>query len=160
MDSNELNALLEELEGLIAIGPTHGWKPFWTKAKEIQEAFKAKVRYPSKELQNAAWRRFNDLRDAASAHKKESQNPSREVIQLNSLISELENLVRRGTWLFGPLSFRSIRGPLDALANSVYDWRPAWEKAREIQSMFKGTRYPTKVMHDEAWIRFTIFETN
>ncbi|UPJ57652.1 hypothetical protein [Bradyrhizobium sp. 192] len=37
----------------------------------------------------------------------------------------------------------------------VYDWRPAWDKAREIQEAFEsGVRYPTQGQRQETWTRF------
>lgn len=39
------------------------WRPFFAKAKEIQEAFNSKVLYPTKEERDQAWVRFSDLRN-------------------------------------------------------------------------------------------------
>lgn len=44
----------------------HDWRPVWTLCSEIQEAFKT-VRYPTKPLRDAAWVRFADIRNKASA---------------------------------------------------------------------------------------------
>jgi hypothetical protein len=98
MDCTSLDSLIDQLEGLIRdrtgllpslhdefiTTPTeivgflrHDWRPVWAKAKEIQEGFNAKVRYPTKELQEQAWTRFNSLRNAASA----ANNAEREKFQ-------------------------------------------------------------------------------
>ena len=82
MDSRQLDHLLNELEGLLGprhIGPLsdaiintmfesnavrHDYRPFWNKAKNVQVAFKA-VHHPSRQEQENAWARFNDLRSEA-----------------------------------------------------------------------------------------------
>jgi len=74
MDSRELDKLIDELKealpddpGFIGIGVVRqDWRPFWALAKEIQAGFSAGVRYPTKELRQAAWERLNALRDEAS----------------------------------------------------------------------------------------------
>jgi hypothetical protein len=71
---------------------------------------------------------------------------------LDAQITELHSLISSG---FSPLSGRSIKAPHDFVGGLVYDWRPAWEKAREIQAAFKeGVRYPTAAERDVAWTRF------
>jgi hypothetical protein len=71
---------------------------------------------------------------------------------LDARITELHSLISSA---FSPLSGRSIKAPRDSVGGLVYDWRPAWEKAREIQATFKeGVRYPTAAERDVAWTRF------
>jgi RecG-like helicase len=71
---------------------------------------------------------------------------------LNSRIEELHSLISSP---FSPLSGRSIKHPYGLLNQVVYDWRPAWDKAREIQEAFKsGIRYPTVAERQNAWTRF------
>lgn len=50
---------------------------------------------------------------------------------------------------------RWIKHPGGLLQDRVYDWRPAWDLAREIQEDFKsGIRYPNASARDAAWTRF------
>jgi hypothetical protein len=71
---------------------------------------------------------------------------------LDYQIDELHRLISSA---FSPLSGRSIKHPHSLIGQVVYDWRPAWEKAREIQGAFKaGVRYPTAIERENAWTRF------
>jgi hypothetical protein len=71
---------------------------------------------------------------------------------LDQRIDELEELISSA---FSPLPGRRIHHRYSILGQMVYDWRPAWEKAREIQEWFKsGVRYPTASQRDNAWTRF------
>ena len=76
--------------------------------------------------------------------------------ELDEMISNFERLVSNGDApLFGTMTFRYLHFPMDLLGSKVCDWRPAWERAKEIQQGFKsGVRYPTKQERDHAWIRF------
>jgi hypothetical protein len=156
MEWTALDRLIIELEKILAAGAPQGWREFWDKAREIQEGFNARVRYPTKEDWQAAWERFNALRNRASEHRRQ-QKPSSEAKKLDSLVDELEILLRTGTCILGPLSFRSLEYPasLNILTPLVYDWRPVWDKTKEIQALFNaGVRYPTKELRDQAWVRF------
>jgi hypothetical protein len=42
------------------------WKPVWAICKEIQAIFSSSIRYPTKELRQSAWTRFDNLRNEAS----------------------------------------------------------------------------------------------
>jgi predicted RNase H-like nuclease (RuvC/YqgF family) len=74
MSSDALDKLIDQLEemmpsdpGLFGIGvERHDWKVFWDFAKEIQAGFNSGVRYPSKQLRQDAWNRFNGLRSEGS----------------------------------------------------------------------------------------------
>ena len=86
MDHTELDAALDELHDMLHLptftGPFLGsleaiisgdpasrdiqWRDVWTQAKDIQAGFKG-VRYPTASERQAAWERFNNLRDAATA---------------------------------------------------------------------------------------------
>jgi hypothetical protein len=71
---------------------------------------------------------------------------------LDSQIGDLHSLISDA---FSPLSGRRITHPYGLLGQMVYDWRPAWDKAREIQEHFKsGIRYPTAAQRESAWTRF------
>lgn len=43
------------------------WAPVWALCKDIQAHFNAKPRFPTREQREAAWMRFNDLRNDAAA---------------------------------------------------------------------------------------------
>src|SRR5258707_15608612 len=50
---------------------------------------------------------------------------------------------------------RSTEKTLGRAGRQINDWRPVWEKVREIKAGFKaGVRYPTKLERDAAWTRF------
>lgn len=49
----------------------HDWRPVWALAKAIQEGFSSGLRYPTHELHQDAWRRFNELRTEASTRAKD-----------------------------------------------------------------------------------------
>jgi cell division septum initiation protein DivIVA len=71
---------------------------------------------------------------------------------VNRHIDELERMVSSA---FSPLSGRRICESYGLHGHMVYDWRPAWQKAREIQQAFKsGIQYPTRADRENAWIRF------
>lgn len=70
MDHKQLDALIKEFEymipnanGMFSFAPPHDWRPMFAKAKEIQGAFGGGVRYPTKQERDAAWVKFNDLRN-------------------------------------------------------------------------------------------------
>jgi hypothetical protein len=73
MNADALDMLIEKLEAIMPAAPDplglsvvlHDWRPVWNLAKEIQEAFNSGIRYPTKELRQRAWLRFNALRDEA-----------------------------------------------------------------------------------------------
>jgi hypothetical protein len=75
MNSETLDEMLNRLEAIMPSKPPildiglhrQDWTPVWNLAKQIQEAFNAGVRYPTKQLRQAAWNRFNTLRSEASA---------------------------------------------------------------------------------------------
>lgn len=74
MSSDELNKLIDRLEDILPSDPgffgigvrRQDWRPFWDLAKDVQQGFNSGVRYPSKDLRQAAWSRFNGLRNEAS----------------------------------------------------------------------------------------------
>jgi hypothetical protein len=71
---------------------------------------------------------------------------------LDQQIDDLERMISSA---FSPLSGRRICDRYGMFGQMVYDWRPAWEKAREIQELFKSrVRYPTASQRDNAWTRF------
>ena len=57
----------------------HDWRPVWQAAKEIQELFKSGIRYPSKELHDQAWTKFNDARNDASRIANEERDKERDI---------------------------------------------------------------------------------
>ena len=64
---------------------------------------------------------------------------------LERLIDEFEGMIDSKLGReFPPLGFL-FSGP---------SWKDIWAKAAEIQTGFKGMRYPTKAQRDEAWERF------
>src|SRR5260221_2873186 len=64
---SRLESIMPDAPGIFSIGlRRQDWKPVWSLAKEIQEGFNSGVRYPTKELRQAAWERFNGLRNEAS----------------------------------------------------------------------------------------------
>jgi hypothetical protein len=73
MNSETLDGLISDLASLMPDAPSvigiglhrQDWKPFWALAAKIQEGFNSGVRYPTKELRQAAWERFNALRNEA-----------------------------------------------------------------------------------------------
>jgi DNA mismatch repair ATPase MutS len=74
MDWQDLDAALNDFESLIHAGEGLRFDSFdsvlvWAKAAEIQKEFR-RVRYPSKAGKDAAWARFNSLRDQASARSQ------------------------------------------------------------------------------------------
>lgn len=72
-----------------------------------------------------------------------------------SLDGEIDDLHEMITSAFSPLSGRRIHHPYGLFGDMVYDWRPAWDKAREIQALFSsGVRYPTAGAREAAWVRF------
>jgi hypothetical protein len=74
MESDDLNKLISRLEDImpddssfLGIGVCRqDWRPFWALAKDVQEGFNSGVRYPTKQLRQDAWERFNGLRNEAS----------------------------------------------------------------------------------------------
>jgi hypothetical protein len=85
MDSQGLDRLISKLDeimpddpGFLGIGARRqDWRPFWALAKEVQQGFNSGVRYPTKQLRQEAWKRFNALRhegkrraDCESGHLK------------------------------------------------------------------------------------------
>jgi hypothetical protein len=74
MNADALDMLIEKLEAIMPAAPDplglsvvlHDWRPVWNLAKEIQEPFNSGIRYPTKELRQRAWLRFNALHDEAS----------------------------------------------------------------------------------------------
>lgn len=90
MEWEELDALIDELDAMIDFRTGSGfrgtisvlvptsitWGDIWAKAKEIQVGFK-NVRYPTRAQREAAWERFNNLRDEASERSKNEQDSRR-----------------------------------------------------------------------------------
>lgn len=73
MDCRALDSMIDRLKDLMPSAPPvfmkatrHDWRPFWALAGEVQQGFKSVVRYPTRELREAAWMRFNTLRDEAN----------------------------------------------------------------------------------------------
>lgn len=73
MDSQALDRMIDRLGSVMPSAPPifvkatrQDWRPFWALAGEVQQAFKSGVRYPTRELREAAWLRFNVLRDEAN----------------------------------------------------------------------------------------------
>ncbi len=157
MDWQELNSLIAELESLMPTNGKGSWKTFWDKTHEIQKGFNDKVRFPPGEHAQA-WERFNSLRDNAKK-QREQQNAEFEgaISKLDEMIEEFRILVEHAFSLplFESLSFRYVFGPFDLLGSRICDWRPVWEKAKEIQDIFNsGIRYPNKGQRDHAWAKF------
>jgi hypothetical protein len=50
------------------------WRPVWEKVREVQAAFNSKPRFPTPGERQAAWTRFNALRDEASQLAKEERS--------------------------------------------------------------------------------------
>ena len=70
MDWQQLDRALDDLESMIRAGEGIRFDSFdarttWAKAAEIQEEFRH-IRYPSQAQREAAWIRFNSLRDQAA----------------------------------------------------------------------------------------------
>lgn len=62
----ELSHRMPDAPHWTGIGLERGaWPDFWSLAREIQQMFNSGVRYPSKDQRQAAWQRFNALRDEA-----------------------------------------------------------------------------------------------
>jgi hypothetical protein len=73
MDSRALDSMIDRLRDLMPSAPPvfmkatrHDWRPFWALAGEVQQGFKSGLRYPTRELREAAWVKFNALRDEAN----------------------------------------------------------------------------------------------
>jgi hypothetical protein len=74
---------------------------------------------------------------------------------LDALIDDFETLVTKGAGAFGELDAHRTKGPYEFFGDMVHDWRPVWDKAKEIQTVFNsGIRYQTKELRDQAWTRF------
>jgi len=58
--------------------PGHSWGDKWRKAAEIQDAFNSKVRYPTKDQQEEAWKRFNELRSELAERSKAQQDQNKQ----------------------------------------------------------------------------------
>jgi hypothetical protein len=101
MTADALDRMLDELESTMPPAPSfaflgierHDWRPTWAMAKQIQEAFRD-VRYPTKELRQAAWERFNALRDEASSRNsaEREQFRTRSERHLASIISDCKGI--------------------------------------------------------------------
>jgi len=92
MDSERLNSLINEFEYMVRaavsqytvreghylLTVTHrDWGLFFAKAKEIQEGFSSRIRYPSKRERDEAWVRFNDLRTQVYEHANKQRSDFR-----------------------------------------------------------------------------------
>jgi len=74
--------------------------------------------------------------------------------QLDSLIEELERLIKERKSLFSSTS-TFVSTPTSLAGFERHDWRPVWAKSSEIQAAFKSNiMYPTKSDRDRAWVRF------
>lgn len=73
MDWESLDEMIDEFRRSMPPAPSalgifierHDWRPVWQQAREIQEAFRS-IRYPTRELRQAAWTRFSEFRMEAS----------------------------------------------------------------------------------------------
>jgi len=75
---SELKAMIPSAQGWPYIGfRPNDWRPVWAKAATIQQVFNSGIRYPTKELREQAWLRFNELRNEAS----ERNNAEREHVR-------------------------------------------------------------------------------
>lgn len=90
MNCEALDRMIDRLEDIMPSAPPvfmkasrQDWRPFWNLAGEVQRGFKSGVRYPTRELRESAWRRFNALRDQAQ---------SRSTAERDSIRSHSENL--------------------------------------------------------------------
>jgi hypothetical protein len=79
-----LDAEIETLRSIMPDAPPSfskvhrsDWRPFWQLAGKIQARFKEGVHYPTKELRDEAWRRFNELRDEANRRVTEERERMR-----------------------------------------------------------------------------------
>ena len=155
--SDELDALIAELRQLLPRRPEDDLRSFWAKEREVSDAFRSRVRYPTRDERDRAWRLFNELRDAARelVERRADMSGWR---RLDTAIDELASLVEGARSIFSRLESEVLTHPLDhALSTGaiVYDWRPVWQKARDIQTLFSSRPfYPTKSARDESWTRF------
>jgi hypothetical protein len=114
VDFRELDALIEELEQLVYherplnfggletrtvklpmgdFGTTlRVWRPAWDKARIIQEGFKEGTRYPVRADQEAAWQRFNAIRNDLSERSNKDREWAFTVSKAwrDSLLSDLQ----------------------------------------------------------------------
>ena len=103
-DWKELDKLIERFEFLVQAGRpgsfsfvSRNWGDIWALAKRIQDAAKV-TRYPTREERQAAWERFQSLREEASR----DANAERERLAGRSADhkAEILRLARRGTRKF------------------------------------------------------------
>lgn len=109
MNWEQLDRLIDELEALLperqvsVFNPGYhrsDWKTFWAKAGQTQQGFNSGVRYPTKQLRDEAWERFNKVRSLASQRASEEQDHLRDVSEScrNEILSEAES-ARHSPWI-------------------------------------------------------------
>jgi len=93
MDGKQLDRLIDQFEEMIPkerpqlLTEFHfeqsDWKTIWAKAKEIQQGFNARAHYPTKQLRDRAWQRFNALRDVASKRARQENEQFRATSEMH-----------------------------------------------------------------------------
>ncbi len=155
MSPHDLDALITELERLLPGGPDDDPRPFWNKAREVRDGFRSGVRYDTRAGRDSAWGRLNELRDLARAAAARGGGASEKI---DAAIHELAGLVEHGRSIFGGLELEILHHPLDHMLSTgafVYDWKPVWKLAGEIQARFNEKPfYPNRSARDNAWTRF------
>lgn len=132
MDFKGLDRLLDHLKEIIPPAPPvftkatrHDWRPFWALAGEIQEAFRSGVRYPTLALREAAWHRFNALRDEAthrSAGEREALRSHSENLR-NILLADCRGItyspVSDAIFFFDPTTATQVKAWQRYLAEAM-----------------------------------------
>lgn len=162
MDSERLDSLIHDFERMvrsaisqysvreghyIASVTTRDWGPFFARAKEIQEGFNSRVRYPSKRERDEAWIRFNDLRTQVYEHANKQRSDFRadsEALRdqiLNSLHSSEYNYVADAAFFFLP-------------ETTVEDMKLKGEELKKASQMLSSNKHRMLKEHkDECFAR-------
>lgn len=90
-----LEAEMPPAPGVFGIGlERHDWGSWWAQAKRVQLAFNSKPRYPTGKQRQAAWDKFNALRNEASqrANSERSQFVSKSTDLRDNIIGQCEGI--------------------------------------------------------------------
>lgn len=152
MDHEDLDRLIANFEsdvnmqtGILAL-PLRDWSPLFDQAKQIQEGFNTRVRYPTKQEREQAWVRFNDLRSRVYEHANKQRRKFRE--QSESLRNEILDSIKWAgySWTTDVLFFFS--------PTTVEDMKAKGQMLREAGQVLSQNKHRMLKEHkDECFAR-------
>ncbi len=154
MDWQTLDDMIAGLEraihkpsSILFAAERHDWRPVFSQAKEIQAAFSAGLRYPSREQRDVAWRRFNDARTLL--HERSNEERSRLRDESEQLRDEIIAFVKNLEYE----RFLDVAFFFDP--TSAAEMKVAGERLKEAGHMLSNNKHRMLKEHkDECFERF------